>query len=437
MANSDVKYTIKNPYADVASLMGNEENHYKTNLHTHSTYSDANETMTKMIEAYYDYDFDILAFAEHGILGKEWDQAPSIIPLYLFQNLWHGKRVHPTTAEYHAFLDGTYKTEKNARTKKRGLMCVPGAIEANMFTLMKNHVNGYFTDDSTEGICGKENDFEEPIRKIEKSGGLSHINHPTDWIGAGKKPELARKPEIVKFFADLLRRYKSCMGIEVLNMYDRPNRSDRILWDELLKVLIPEGERNVWGFGNSDAHQGDQADTAFMDFILPEYSLENLRKAMENGNFFAMARYAKNELGEDFVGKGILPRFTKIEVDDENDTITVAGNNCKAIDFIADGKVIKTIENDTDGNMELTITLAEHSADISCYVRAQLRGEGGICMSQPFICDDGDMKRFISKDIALKEYKGIELFKKKFVDTRLGVIANKLILKKKYNNHYF
>ena len=63
MSNSDVKYTIKNPYAEVASLMGNEENHYKTNLHTHSTYSDANETMTKMIEASYDYDFDILAFA--------------------------------------------------------------------------------------------------------------------------------------------------------------------------------------------------------------------------------------------------------------------------------------------------------------------------------------------------------------------------------------
>ena len=72
-----------------------------------------------MIEAYYDYDFDILAFAEHGIHGKEWDQEPSIIPLYTFQNLWHGKRVHPTTEEYHAFLDGTYKTEKNERTKKR------------------------------------------------------------------------------------------------------------------------------------------------------------------------------------------------------------------------------------------------------------------------------------------------------------------------------
>ncbi|MBQ8285393.1 MAG: hypothetical protein IJZ10_03730, partial [Thermoguttaceae bacterium] len=60
---------------------------------------------------------------------------------------------------------------KNLRSKQRGLMCVPDAIEANMFTLVKNHVNGYFTDDACEGICGKENDYETPIMKIEKSGG--------------------------------------------------------------------------------------------------------------------------------------------------------------------------------------------------------------------------------------------------------------------------
>ena len=114
-----VNYKITNPYESVTHLIADNENHYKTNLHTHSTYSDANETMTKMIEAYYDYDFDILAFAEHGVLGKEWDQDPSIIPLYLFQNLWHGKRVHPTTAEYHAFLDGTYKTATSQMTQQR------------------------------------------------------------------------------------------------------------------------------------------------------------------------------------------------------------------------------------------------------------------------------------------------------------------------------
>ena len=87
-----MKFRIGNPYAGVTELIENNNNHYKTNLHTHSTYSDANNTMVEMIEDFYDQDFDILAFAEHGILGKEWDKEPSIIPLFLFQNLWHGKR---------------------------------------------------------------------------------------------------------------------------------------------------------------------------------------------------------------------------------------------------------------------------------------------------------------------------------------------------------
>ena len=206
--NMSVNFKITNPYESVTELICEKENHYKTNLHTHSTYSDANDTMTKMIEGFYDNDFDILAMTEHGVFGKEWDQDPSIIPLYTFQNLWHGKRVHPTTAQYKAILAGTHKTEKNSRTKKRGLMCVPNCIEANMFTLMKNHVNGYFTDDSCEGICGKENDFEIPISKIEKSGGLSHINHPTDWLQCRLFPDCLEVPGNVEFFADLLRRYK-------------------------------------------------------------------------------------------------------------------------------------------------------------------------------------------------------------------------------------
>lgn len=424
-----VSYKISNPYEKVTALIGDETNHYKTNLHTHSTYSDANNTMVEMVNEFYDQDFDILAFAEHGILGKEWDQDPSIIPLFLFQNLWHGKRCHPTTEHYRAVLDGTYKTEKNARTKARGLQCVPNTIEANMFTFMKNHVNGYFTDDACEGIYGKENDYEIPIRKIEKSGGISHINHPTDWLGAYKDPSCAKVPENVAFFADLFRRYKSCVGMEVLNMYDRPNRSDRILWDELLKILIPEGERSVWGFANSDAHRITEIDTAFMDFILPEYSLANLRDAMENGRFFSIARYAKNELGEDFVGKGAYPKVTKLEVDDEADTITLTGINCKAIEWISDGEIIKSETISENGEMTSTICLRDHSDKISCYVRAQLKGDGGICLTQPFICDDGNMARFVTEPLDLSpKTKGEEL-KKKFNDTRFGVLVNKIINK--------
>lgn len=412
-------YKIKSPYENVANLISNGDNHYKTNLHTHSTYSDANNTMADMIFGFYDNDFDILAFAEHGLLGKEWDKEPTIVPLFRFQYLWHGKRRYLTTEEYKAVLDGTYKTQKNSRTKKRGLMCIPDAIEANMFTLMKNHVNGYFTNNVLEGKCGKENDFEVPIATIEKSGGISHINHPTDWLGAYKDASCAKVPENVAFFADLLRRYKSCMGIEVLNMYDRPNRSDRILWDELLMTLIPEGERTVWGFGNSDAHRVSEIDTAFMDFILPEYTVENMRKAMENGNFFAIARYAKNELGEDFEGKGPYPQVMDLEVDESAQKITVKGINCKAIEWIADGEIIQSETIAENGEMASTINLTEKSDKISCYVRAQLKGDGGICLTQPFICDDGNMARFIKGQQPKKILTD-------FDNTRLGVIVNKI-----------
>ncbi len=419
-------FKIKSPYSAVSALIPDSENHYKTNLHTHSTYSDANNTMADMIFEFYDKDFDILAFAEHGIFGKEWDKEPSIIPLFRFQYLWHGKRRYLTTEEYKAVLDGSYKTEKNQRTKKRGLMCVPRVIEANMFTLMKNHVNGYFTNDVLEGKYGKENDFEIPIATIEKSGGISHINHPSDWLGAYKDPECARVPENVAFFADLFRRYKSCVGMEVLNMYDRPNRSDRILWDELLMTIIPEGERTIWGFGNSDAHRVTEIDTAFMDFILPEYSLENLRTAMENGNFFAVARYAKNELGEDFEGKGDYPRFMAFDADEENQKITVRGINCNAVEWISDGKIIKSETAESDGEMVSVLDLSAYADKIGCYVRCQIKGAGGICMSQPVTCDDGNMASRIRNLPLKKPATKAEQRKKNFDDTRLGVIVNKI-----------
>lgn len=428
LADSVRRFNIVSPYNDIADLISDKDKHYKTNLHTHSTYSDANFTMTEMIEGFYDNDFDILAFAEHGLLGKEWDKEPTIVPLFLFQNLWHGKRSHPTTAQYNNIVNGSHITPKNSRTKDRGLQCVPDAIEANMFTLVKNHVNGYFTDNACEGIFGKENDYEIPIRKIEKSGGISHINHPTDWLQAYKDPDCAKVPENIEFFADLLRRYKSCLGIEVLNMYDRPNRSDRILWDELLKTLIPEGERCVWGFGNSDAHRVCEIDTAFMDFILPEYSLKNLRTAMEKGQFFALARYAKNELGEDFAGEGLLPRVTAIEVDQEKQVIRVKGIRATSIEWIADGEIIKAESIDDDVWTELDLRAV--SDKISCYVRFQLKGAGGILMSQPFICDDGNMSRFRKPIPEKKVLSKKEQRKKDFYDTRLGVIIDRMIIKK-------
>ncbi len=425
--NDFMSYKITNPYASVTSLLGDMEHHYKTNLHTHSTYSDANNTMTDMIKGFYDKDFDILAFAEHGILGKPWNIEPTHIPFFNFQYIWHGKRSFLTEEQYKAIKNGTYKTENGERTKPRGLQDVPNAIECNMFTIMKNHVNGYFTDNAYEGVQGLEYDYEIPLGLIEKSGGISHINHPTDLLQSWKRPECAKVERNIHFFANLLNKYRSCVGMEVLNHRDIPNRSDRILWDELLKLLIPNG-RTVFGFSNSDAHQVDQIDSAFMDFILPEYSLDTLRNAMETGTFFSIARFAKNELGEDFEGVGPCPRVTEISVDEAAQTITIRGINCKEVDWIADGETIQTNSIDNDGEITSTICLNDYTDKISCYIRAQFKGTGGICLTQAFILDDGNMEK-LKKPIMEVSLNNEDEKKRKFYSKKLGVIYGKLAKK--------
>ena len=81
---TEVDYKITNPYESVTAYIGNEDNHYKTNLHTHSTYSDALVSLDNMVKEHYNQDFHVLAFADHGVIGVEWDQQPTLLPLYYY-----------------------------------------------------------------------------------------------------------------------------------------------------------------------------------------------------------------------------------------------------------------------------------------------------------------------------------------------------------------
>ena len=66
---------------------------------------------------------------------------------------------------------------------------------------------------------------------------------------------------------------------------------------------------------------------------------------------------------------------TNVAIDEENDTVTLAGVNYNSVKWVSNGKVIASGE---------TLSLREHSDEITCYVRAYLTGEGGICYTQPF-----------------------------------------------------
>ena len=389
-----VDYKITNPYASVTSYLGKDENHYKTNLHTHSTYSDADIDLSTMVKGFYNQDFDVLAMADHGVIGVEWDKTPTLLALYQYNHVLLNEQSHLSTEEYKAVLKGTYKDAHTTRTNTRGMQCVTGAIEGNYLVAQKNHVNGYFmNDNSTEGVMGNEGDFETMVKMIDAAGGISHINHPGDWLSSAGDESIARDPGNVQFFANIMRKYDTCLGIEVYNLYDRPTGNDRVLWDELLKVVIPEG-RNVWGFANSDAHNLFDIDSAFMDFVMPTYSMDNVRTAMENGAFFAVSRYEKG----DRIGNGkAYPQVTCIMVDEAADTITIIGKNTNSIKWIADGEVIQTNTTSKNGVVASTIKLRSHAEDISCYVRAELQGKGGKTLTQAFVCDDGNMEDLITR----------------------------------------
>ncbi len=364
-------YTITNPYATVN---WDTWKHYKANLHTHSTVSDGEDAFAAVIEAYYANGYDILAMTDHGVVNKGWDKTPNTVPLLSFHYLNPFEKAIPLTEE--RYKEITAGTDRGGRS----MTDVPDGIELNTAVLTKSHVNGFFVDYG-QGDWGKENDFEGPIAAVDKLGGLTHINHPGDWLGSASDVSIAKDPKNIKFFADILKKYDSCLGIEVLNEHDNPTSNDRVLWDGLLESVIPTG-RNVWGFSNSDSHVMSNIDSEFEYFMMPSNSVANVRTAMVNGTFFACGRYAHRELGDNFTAVGDVPSVSNINVNNETDQIAIQGTGYDKIEWIAKGEIIAT------GN---TIDLNAYESQIGCYVRAQLIGPGGVCFTQAFAVSDGSI----------------------------------------------
>lgn len=396
-------YTITNPYATVNWDTWGQ---YKGNLHAHSTVSDGEKTFTEMIEEYYAQGYDVLAMTDHGVVNKGWNVTPKPVPLLSFNMIF--KKALPLSQErYNQITTGSDRSGK-------GMTDVPDGIELNTAVLTKSHVNGFFVDYG-QGDWGKENDFEGPIAAVDKLGGLTHINHPGDWLESAKDINIAKDPKNIKFFADILKKYDSCLGIEAINSHDSVTRHDRVLWDGLLESVIPTG-RNVWGFANSDAHNFGDIDTGFEIFMMPSNNVANVRTAMENGTFFACGRIARPELGDGFRGTGAYPAVTNITVDDSTDQITVQGTDYDTIEWVAKGEIIAT------GNI---IDLNAYESQIGSYVRAQLKGPGGICFTQAFVTDDGSTPLPETKEPFFTKLWNDILFAVK--STRLYVIIDEII----------
>lgn len=353
-------YEITNPYETVDwGTWG----HYKANLHTHSLVSDGEVGLDEMVEEHYAQGYDILAMTDHGCVNRGWNVKPQPVPLFSYNAIFN-KLAYLTNARYAEISAGTDRGG-------RGMTDVPFGIELNAGSLTKTHVNSFFADYG-QNIWGIENDYERLIAGVDAHSGLTHINHPGDWLESRDDITIAKDPKNIKFFADILKKYHSCLGIEINYGDGTATRYDRVLWDGLLESVIPAG-RNVWGFSNSDAHKFSDINSGFEVFMMPENSVSNVRTAMENGTFFACGY---------FDSSGEYPSVTSIAVDDSTARITVQGTGYDIIEWVAKGEIIAT------GN---TIDLNAYEGQIGCYVRVQLKSTGGVCYSQAFMVDDGSI----------------------------------------------
>ncbi len=369
---AETDYTITNPYETVD---WDAWHHYRAQLHTHTLYSDGEMSITDVVEEYYRQNYDILAITDHGVVHTGWNKPHYPIPVIGYNVLIHPFEMQPMSDERYAQI--TTGADRDGRP----MLDVKQGLEMNALTVRKNHVNGYFCGWG-QHYLGIEEDFETSIARTEKAGGISVINHPGDYIYASVDVNRVYDWSNLKVFTDSLLAHPSCVGVEAFNCWDTVDRENRLLWDRLLMYCIPRG-RNVFAFSNDDSHYLSQIGVTAEIFMMPELTEEALRTAMENGTLFACSRVARKEMGEEFEGNGNFAVVNRIDVDEAGDVITVTAKNCDAIEWIADGEIIATGPS---------INLREHADEIGSYVRFQIKNEGGLLLSQAFICDDGDME---------------------------------------------
>ncbi len=369
-AKEEKSYKITNPYETVDF---NTYKQYKAQLHAHTLYSDGEMDIKDVVEEYYAQDYDILAIADHGVVNQGWNKVPEMLPIIGF-NQYLGELTPVSEERYKEITTG-------ADRDNRPMLDVNQGIEMNGCVMRKNHVNGFFCGYG-QGEWGVEEDYETPVKGTEEMGGLSFINHPGDFNASNRDVNRAYDPEFLKIFTDIFMEYDSCVGVEAFNRIDSASRADRIIWDNILMYTVPRG-RNVWGFSNDDSHILTDIGLTAEIMLMPELSNDALRTAMENGTFFACSTIARNEMGEDFTGNGNYAKVNNIIVDEKKDIITVEATNYEVIEWVSDGEVI------AKGS---SFNLKENSESLGSYVRFQIKNEGGIVLSQPFICDDGDME---------------------------------------------
>ncbi len=399
---SQKRYDITSPYENID---WDGWKAYKAQLHCHTNASDGYLTVDESVQAHYDRGYDILAITDHGTLNRGWNAEPQLIPvlrLVKYERTQMAPIVPLTEDVYNSYLNGTASTT-NGTVRENGMIDVPLGIELNFATPIADcHLTGYYAEYG-QGLMGVFGDYETPAAGVKEAGGITMLSHVGEYVYTDKDSENYVGQPVDDYYANKFARLfldnaGSAVGMGINSATDAHTRCDRILYDQILMKTIPN---NVvpWGYTFSDSHDAGSINYAYTMHYMPELSNDEFRTSMETGTFFSVSHYSNgvelNGMREmpEYIEEEVdhesndTPMVTKMEIDDENDTVTVWGENFDTITWVADGNVIQRTY-DCDETQSITIDLNDY--DINCFVRFYITGEDGICYSQPLVVCEED-----------------------------------------------
>lgn len=401
-AAEEKNYIIDNPYADID---WDSWGSYKTQLHSHTNASDGFLTIHEYVKKHYDLDYDIVAVTDHGTINKGWNVAPDLVPIMRLVK-YERSQMQPVTPlteqEYEAYTSGSAYSE--TRTHENGMLDVPKGIELNMATPVADcHLTGYFSDYG-QGLVGVFGDYETPSREVMNDGGITFMSHVGEFVYTDKDSADHVGQKVDDYYANKFARlfidYQgSALGMGINSATDAHTRCDRILYDQVLQKTIPNGVV-PWCNTFADSHNDASINDAYTWTWMENFTMEDFRESLEKGQFFSVSHYSN---GVELNGMEEMPGFdeqkvydeklylldntpnvTRLEVDEDSDTIYVEGENFNLITWVSDGNVILR-EEITDGKASLDLHSDNLLDNPDLYVRFYLSGENGICYSQPLV----------------------------------------------------
>ncbi len=206
LAHVAAEAEIRNPYATVDW----QWRQHRANLHTHTTESDGQWAPDRVIDAYHELGYTILALADHNRVSYPWSR-------------W------------------------DRNPESLGML----AVQANELS-RGHHVGSYFSDlNAGRGLT-------DNVEEVGKAGGIAVVFHPGRYT--------RRDNYDVDDYVAVYQANPHAVGLEIVNQRDR-YPEDRATWDAILTRLMPE--RPVWGFANDDFHRPQHLGRSWTMFPLP------------------------------------------------------------------------------------------------------------------------------------------------------------------------